>query len=578
MYEKPKYQLVSVEKLELCLENFRFLNPVNSETEAILEMLNSSKVGPTKIKNLVKDIFDSKSVLEDFIVLNQNESFIVYDGNRRLTALKLFKEENLNAIKANYGNLHKYISEIKKQDDISSWTVNVKVYTKKPDMLNHIKKLHSGEQEGIGQISWGRIEKENFKNQLSNSESRTTFSNELLEILLNKVEYKHLYDAIINNKIASTIDRIFGYSTIKSRIFKLKKGSQISLNNDENLKKVCEMIEFFILNNSTVQDVYFKETATDYFESISSINGEVKPIPKPDININIKNDIEGDDEKLIIVVPNDVIYPNTISLPEVLIPYSINLELLKKMVTINEYDDYDLTNLINTAYDNDGQNLVDKVTFVLNGKKLVNNIFSGDTAFGKHNIQVKLENNGSSISKSLIVNVKKVHRNLSIPKNNYKLFVPNSSLVKGDFIIDISDTVNEIISEIVLLEQPKNFPFLIASSIRQLIERSLDILIQKKSLSYKKADTDSFVAFINELKNDKTLIGRIVVGENRLGFQETQNFIKSLDPDALIRFLHLITHNSSNTFYEELENIINKKITPLLIIFHNYLHLPVENK
>lgn len=576
MYEKPKYQLVSVEKLELCLENFRFLNPVNSETEAILEMLNSSKVGPTKIKNLVKDIFDSKSVLEDFIVLNQNESFIVYDGNRRLTALKLFKEENLNAIKGNYGNLHKYISEIKKQDDISSWTVNVKVYTKKPDMLNHIKKLHSGEQEGIGQISWGRIEKENFKNQLSNSESRTTFSNELLEILLNKVEYKHLYDAIINNKIASTIDRIFGYSTIKSRIFKLKKGSQISLNNDENLKKVCEMIEFFILNNSTVQDVYFKETATDYFESISSINGEVKPIPKPDINI--KNDIEGDDEKPIIVVPNDVIYPNTISLPEVLIPYSINLELLKKMVTINEYDDYDLTNLINTAYDNDGQNLVDKVTFVLNGKKLVNNIFSGETAFGKHNIQVKLENNGLSISKSLIVNVKKVHRNLSIPKNNYKLFVPNSSLVKGDFIIDISDTVNEIISEIVLLEQPKKFPFLIASSIRQLIERSLDILIQKKSLSYKKADTDSFVAFINELKNDKTLIGRIVVGENRLGFQETQNFIKSLDPDALIRFLHLITHNSSNTFYEELENVINKKITPLLIIFHNYLHLPVENK
>lgn len=271
MNDKPKYLELSVTELSLCLSNFRFLNPVKNEQEAILEMLRLKKVGPTKIKNLITDLVERKIIFEDFIVLEEDGKYIVYDGNRRLTAIKLFLEENLSLIKEEFKNLYNYITNLKKDNiDLSNMIVSAKLYDNKDIMLEHIKKIHSGEQGGVGQISWGNLEKGNFNKLYANN--KPTFSNKLLPKLKSNPKYKSLYNKIVDNQIATTIDRIFGFYGIKSRIFGLKRGEDISIENEENLKKICEMIDYFINKNGSVSDVYLKDDAESFFKTIKPVS------------------------------------------------------------------------------------------------------------------------------------------------------------------------------------------------------------------------------------------------------------------------------------------------------------------
>ncbi|WAA10301.1 hypothetical protein [Fervidibacillus albus] len=270
MSKKPAHFEIKAKELNLWLSNFRFRNPVNSEQDAILEMLRLKSVGPDKIKKLIADIVEQNIIYDDFIVFKENEKYIVYDGNRRLVAIKLFMDKNLNMIKSEFNNLYKYIKELKSNKiDLNEMDVTVKLYNDKEAMLNHIEKIHSGEQGGIGRISWGTIEKENFRRFQMGDNLRLSYK---LVLKLSSIpKYKALNEKISSKKISTTIDRIFGFAGIKSRIFGLNRGEEISLDDELNFKKVCEMIEYFIENNGTVKNVYYKEDAENFFKIIQPI-------------------------------------------------------------------------------------------------------------------------------------------------------------------------------------------------------------------------------------------------------------------------------------------------------------------
>ena len=567
--EKPLHLELNSNNLQLSLTNPRFLNEVSNEKEAILEMLRLKKVGPKKIKNLITDIFDTDFILEDFVVLKKDDTYIVYDGNRRLTAMKLFKDENLLEIKNEFKDLYAHIVNIKKSKNLSNMIVSAKIYTDKTSIVNHVSKIHSGEQDGIGQIPWGKPEKDNFENQ--NSNNKPSFSNMLLTKLSSDKTKEKLYDEIVEKTISTTIDRIFAFSAIKTRIFGLKRGEDILLDDTNTFNKVCEMIEFFLNKNGKVSDVYLKDDATSYFININPVNEYDQTTN--DENVETEIDLENDSGEKIIDEKDEAVDENIINNDRN--KYQITFELTKKYQKIRQYQDVDLTNLIKVASDNNGEDLSGNVEFFLNEKLLSENIFSGNTPSGKYNIQVKLENNNIVKSHSVILDVEEVKRRLNpVKKERNDLFVPISSLVKGDVSLDISDTVNNIIYEIQSINEPEKYPLMIASSVRQLLERSIDLLIVEKSLGYKKADTDSMISILNDIKNNKSLLGKLVNGENKMSYQETHNLITSINTDALVRYLHLITHNSDHTFYNDLRETINKKITPYLILIHNYLKLP----
>lgn len=271
-YQEPKRMDVPIKKLYFNLSNFRLLHPVDNEEQAILEMLRLKKVGPNKIKNIIADIAETNVILEDFIVLVENNKYIVYDGNRRLTAIKLLDKENIKIIENEFSSLYKFIQNLNHNIDIDKLIVSAKVYTDKGSVLNHIKKLHSGEQDGVGQISWGSIEKSNFDKQIT--DKNLSFSNLLLDKIKSLPQYQTIYNEIISTSISTTIDRIFGFVPIKERIFGVGRGQNISLDNENSLDKVCEMIDYFIDNNGTVTDVYYRNSAIDFFASIEPVSSK----------------------------------------------------------------------------------------------------------------------------------------------------------------------------------------------------------------------------------------------------------------------------------------------------------------
>lgn len=274
MVKEPKIMEVYAKDLNLSKTNPRFARKVESEEEAILTFFHLKSVGPRKIEAIIQDILDTKSVLEDFIVLNEDGKFTVYDGNRRLTALKLFIDDNAEIIKEEFPDTYRFIKNVKKEFDISELPLLAKVYEDKEKMAHHVLRIHGGTQGGEGQINWGPNEKNTFMSQFF--DKPLNIGNQIYKKLESSKQKQKLYNMIKDEGYSSTFDRIFNFADIKNRIFHLKRGEKVDVDNNIHFEKVCEMIELFLSKNANVTNVYLKDDAVKFFESIDPIyeNGQ----------------------------------------------------------------------------------------------------------------------------------------------------------------------------------------------------------------------------------------------------------------------------------------------------------------
>lgn len=566
-YERPEIKEFYARDLLLSKTNPRFPKPVSTEEEAILTFFQLKKVGPKKIEALIQDIVESQGVLEDFIVLQEDEEYIVYDGNRRLTALKLFINDNADIIKESYPSTYQFICNVKKEINISDYPLYAKVYSDSNSMANHVLKIHSGEQQGIGQITWESNEKDSFAAHFLNRP--LSFGNLVYKKIEQSPDKKELFIKIQNKGYATTFDRIFNFADIRKRIFNLDRGEKVDLDNNIHFEKVCEMITYFVLSNANVTNVYLKDHANDFFSEISSIvkhgkdslpKSELKPNPEPKLEPKPEPDPEPNPE------PNPEPKPET---------YNIHFELKTNKKEVLLYEDFNLTNLVKLATDTNGQNLQSLVKFYSTTENLIkDNVFSGDAPIGSYHLQAKIENEGIKLSKSFTINVvlpnKKVK--INVPKN--ELFKSVTSFANGDVRIEITSSVDMLIKEIQSIENAEDYALMIASSVRQLIELSTGKVISDKKLKDHGNLKDNFIFLVEQhIVRNKKLLTEICKADNDLKFQPILNLIGSIDADKLYSYLHLITHDSNNSIYSELVEKINKQITPLLAVFHNYLKL-----
>src|SRR5699024_5572053 len=72
-------------------------------------------------------------------------------------------------------------------------------------------------------------------------------------------------------------------------------GMEISLDNEKNLEKVCEIIGFFIANKGTVTDVYYRDKAEDFFSSITPVHENVNQgVIKEQLTLDSIEDLDRD--------------------------------------------------------------------------------------------------------------------------------------------------------------------------------------------------------------------------------------------------------------------------------------------
>lgn len=593
MYEKPLLKEMLVTDLFLSKTNPRFPKPVNSEEEAILTFFKLKKVGPKKIETLISDIIETGGVLEDFIVLKEGEEFIVHDGNRRLTALKLMTENTAEIIKDLYPSTYRFINKVKAslQTDPKTWVVNTKLYTDPESMANHVAKIHSGEQEGAGQLKWESNEKSTFASQFFNKPSNIgNLIYKKLEITSNR---KKLFNQIKALSLATTFERIFTFADIRSRIFNLERGKKIDVENVAHFKKVCEMIEYFLDERGTVSDVYTADLTSAFFAHILPIELNANSDSDSSSNDSKNDDHNGsqtkngesdgsnsepeDDENQQTNDENktnsDTEYEDEDEDESKDNTYDLNLSLKQNKVAIQLYNDYDLMELVEYATDTNGENLLSYITFKSEEKLIRQNIFSGDASQGTYYVQAKLEYNDVSVSKAVEINVVLPKKRIKIdpPKNEFFKSLP--AFTEGQVKININTNVNMLIEEIQSLDHAHKYRYMISSSVRQLLEISIDKVIKTRNLTNHGNAKQNLKYLVETHLTNPSLLTQICNGENKLKFQPTKNFLNSIESDKLYDYLNLITHDSSASVYNELVERVNLRITPLLLVFHNYLHL-----
>ena len=160
MLNNPAFESIEVDfdALLLDLKNPRiYAWEPSSQAEAIIAIMEARG---NQTYNLAKDIAQNGLGIPPIIVMPSKEEgkFVVMDGNRRIAAMKILANPALAPEKYRkrlFGIVKKSCFEL--PDKISVVVSNdIQAVTKE------IMRLHTGEQKGVGQVSWAALEQEMF--------------------------------------------------------------------------------------------------------------------------------------------------------------------------------------------------------------------------------------------------------------------------------------------------------------------------------------------------------------------------------------------------------------------------------
>lgn len=146
---------ININDVLLNTENPRF-EKVDSEEEALEIMI--SEYGE-KIYNLAEHITENGMNPTEFsAVIKSKNKYIILDGNRRLTALKILNNPDLLN-----QDFEKLKSKIMKLDRVNiPTTINAIEFENEEEANLWIKLKHTGENDGIGTVEWTALQQSRF--------------------------------------------------------------------------------------------------------------------------------------------------------------------------------------------------------------------------------------------------------------------------------------------------------------------------------------------------------------------------------------------------------------------------------
>lgn len=145
------YKAVELSRLNVNRGNDRH-GELENETAAIAWLFTHHQ---SQMKKLARDIVDSGGVYEPPLVYPDGQSFIVFDGNRRVTCMKLLA----NPKRAPSSELQKFFVGLKAERNGSFPTkITCRIETDRDEIDEILFRRHTGSQGGVGQANWdGRM-------------------------------------------------------------------------------------------------------------------------------------------------------------------------------------------------------------------------------------------------------------------------------------------------------------------------------------------------------------------------------------------------------------------------------------
>jgi hypothetical protein len=286
---------IKISNLLLNEDNLRFTRPVTSQLDAILAMVQQEGI---HIVNLLEDIirkglnpFDGIQVIKH---PSSNNKYIVLEGNRRITALKLFSNPDLLE-DSSQTNIKKKIAKLKSENethDLSSVECHICSSVEDHDQWNSLKHGYSI-KPGVSTKQWSTLSKEKY--QAKNSKRSKGL--QVFEWAMRSEFFSDEQKEKLSQIKKTTFNRMIEDPQVRQALgLELEKGIVKAVFEEEEVAKPMNLlIEKMSEPTFTVAQVMTREQRQDFVDDIEKEHFLEKaeeltePIPliKPNESANI---------------------------------------------------------------------------------------------------------------------------------------------------------------------------------------------------------------------------------------------------------------------------------------------------
>ncbi|MFN0046130.1 MAG: hypothetical protein ACKVOS_06640 [Sphingorhabdus sp.] len=253
------YKSIPLDKLLVNRENDRH-GELENETTAIAWLFSNHL---SQMKKLARDVVQAGGLYEPPLVYPDSSNFIVYDGNRRTTCLKLLA----NPKRAPDSDLQKFFADLR-----GHWrgnfptTITCRVESDRDEIDEILFRRHTGSQGGVGQSNWNDRMKTTFVNRTGKG-GKLNVADEIEERLkaANLLpKGKRIPRSNLNRLLSAEAFRSrVGISTAKGRFQFIRK-------EDVSLKALARIADDLAHRRITLDDVWDVDRKSEYLDKLES--------------------------------------------------------------------------------------------------------------------------------------------------------------------------------------------------------------------------------------------------------------------------------------------------------------------
>ncbi|SHG34602.1 hypothetical protein [Flavobacterium defluvii] len=268
-------KLIKISNLKINSENPRF-ETVENQREAITSIIENQK---EKLIRLGDDIIEHGLNPADLIIvtpdLNDKNTFIVLEGNRRITTLKILNNPNLVSATTMNGLLNRFKKLSDKFNENPIFNAQCVVFENEMEAMKWIRLKHTGENEGVGTVTWDAQQKARFEEKIN---GKSSYALQIIEHLKNDVSFDENLKSELAKMPSSNLQRLLTDPNVRKTIgLDIKSGKIVtSYSADEIRKPLTRIVRDLTNPEFTVKQIYYKEDRDKYIETFDNLDIPIK--------------------------------------------------------------------------------------------------------------------------------------------------------------------------------------------------------------------------------------------------------------------------------------------------------------
>lgn len=231
-----------------------------------------------KLYSLVDDIVTNGLSPVDLIIVTPNEDsnkYVVLEGNRRITSLKLLNNPTL--IDDKYSPLRKKFQKLQKEkpNAISELkNIACAVFETPTEADIWIKRKHSGELNGIGTVTWNAQQKQRFEEK---TEGKSSIPLQIITLLKSQEEVSDTIKDSLSKLNITNLQRLMSDPYVREHLgLEINNGILVSkVKVSEVIKGLLKVVTDILNPEFKVSDIYNREKESNILIILARVKSQI---------------------------------------------------------------------------------------------------------------------------------------------------------------------------------------------------------------------------------------------------------------------------------------------------------------